>query len=546
MPHRDVVIVGGGHNALVCAGYLAAAGLSVTVLERSPRLGGPAAKVEFLPGYWTTASNSPGSLEPKIARDLELERFGLKFLTQDPTLVHPLEDGRLFVGWRDKERTAAQLEAFAPGEAARYDALFKYIQDFADKLGVSVFRPPPSLQELTRNLTSLADQEAFSRLFFGSVRDLLEEFELAAETKAVIGPLATVGGFGAPGTPGTPMNLLMRPLSLASLAADSRLRPAPHAAARLDRPPRGRHGCHRRGDGGERPKPRRRDAQGHRGGAHPDARQRRARRRAPVRARSTEASIVVAACHPRMTVLDLVKDGAEGWGELQAKMARKRFQGKTFKLVLALDGMPRWERARAKRNRRPSPARSSASRRRSTISRRRMTDMLLGRVPEKPVIWGLCPSLGAPNLAPDGKHLLSLNVGTAPYHLRGATGRRSATAGSRGAASRRCRGLDADLPDLINDWRASTRPSSSATGASSRRTWRMATCRRGTSFCMRPLPGLHDYRTPTRGLYLSGVGTWPGNYVSGIPGHNASQAILEDLRQRRLEIAGRTTVPVGS
>src|SRR4051794_23987944 len=146
MKSYDVIIVGAGHNGLVCAGYLAASGLDVLVLERSRRFGGPAAKIEFLPGYFSTVSNSPGSLEPKIARDLELERHGLRFLVQDPTLVHPLEDGRLFVAWRDRERTARQLDAFAPGEAARYDSLFKYIQDFADKLGISLFRPPPSLQ----------------------------------------------------------------------------------------------------------------------------------------------------------------------------------------------------------------------------------------------------------------------------------------------------------------------------------------------------------------------------------------------------------------
>ena len=93
MTSYDVAIVGGGHNALVCAGYLAGAGLKVVVLERRHVLGGPAAKVEFLPGYSFTFSNSPGSFEPKIARDLELERHGLRFRTQDPTLVHPLEDG---------------------------------------------------------------------------------------------------------------------------------------------------------------------------------------------------------------------------------------------------------------------------------------------------------------------------------------------------------------------------------------------------------------------------------------------------------------------
>lgn len=168
--------------------------------------------------------------------------------------MHPLEDDRLFVAWRERARAAAQLDAFATGEAARYDALFKYVQDFADKLGISVLRPPPTLQEIT----TLADQETFSRLFFGSVRDLLEEFELAPETKAIIGPIATVGGFGAPATPGTPMNLLMRPLSLASLGADPGYDPRRMPLRGSTGLPLGGMGGDCRGDGGERPQPRRR------------------------------------------------------------------------------------------------------------------------------------------------------------------------------------------------------------------------------------------------------------------------------------------------
>src|SRR5258708_5971027 len=90
------IIGGGGHNGLVAAAYLGRAGLKTLVVEGSPRLGGPAATVEFMPGYFTTIANSPGSLEPKIVRDLELERYGLSFVRPDPTLVQPLSDGKLY------------------------------------------------------------------------------------------------------------------------------------------------------------------------------------------------------------------------------------------------------------------------------------------------------------------------------------------------------------------------------------------------------------------------------------------------------------------
>jgi phytoene dehydrogenase-like protein len=178
------------------------------------------ATVEFMPGYRTTIANSPGSLEPMIIRDLELEAHGLRYQPIDPTLVHPLADGSLFVGWRDRARGDVQMEAFAPGEAARYDAFFAYLDAFARKLGISMFRAPPNLQEVVRNLTRLEDQEAFGRIFLGSIRDLMRQLDLAWQTEALIEPLAVVGGSCTPSTPGTPAILLVRPLSLASLAAE--------------------------------------------------------------------------------------------------------------------------------------------------------------------------------------------------------------------------------------------------------------------------------------------------------------------------------------
>lgn len=543
MTSHDVIVVGGGHNGLVCAAYLAGAGLDVVVLERGPRLGGPAGTVEFLPGYSCTYSNSPGSLEPKIARELELERHGLRFLTQDPTLVHPLDDGRLFVAWRDRDRTAAQFDAFAAGESARYDAMFKYVQDFADRLGISLFRPPPTLQELVRNLTTLADQEAFSRLFFGSVRDLFEEFGLADETKAVLGPISTVAGLAAPGTPGTPMNLLMRPLSLASVSADASYDPR-----RM--PLRGSTGLPVGGMGAiveaiaasarARGATVRTDAQVQRilvrGGAVKGV--------VTASGEEIEAAIVVSAVNPRITVLDLVEDQPD-WAEIKGKMARKRMAGKAFKLVLALEAAPRY--AAARDDAESALLASAQFRIAPTLAylEEAHTDMLLGRPPLKPIIWGLCPSMGAPNLAPKGRHLMSLNIGNAPYHLKNGD-----WAVEKERVARRCIDLLTrwmpNLPDIIAGYRAFSPVDIERELGLVEANITHGDMLPWNQFWMRPLPGLHDYRTPTRGLYLSGVGTWPGNYVSGIPGHNTSQAVLEDLRARRIETRRRTTVTLAT
>src|SRR5207249_8075745 len=103
------IVVGGGHNGLVAAHYLAVAGLRVAVFERRHVVGGPASTNEFFPGYHGAFSNSPGSLEPKIVRDMELEAFGLRWTRPDPSVVHPFLDGRAFVAWRDKAKVVDEI-----------------------------------------------------------------------------------------------------------------------------------------------------------------------------------------------------------------------------------------------------------------------------------------------------------------------------------------------------------------------------------------------------------------------------------------------------
>lgn len=532
----DVAVVGGGHNGLVAACYLARAGLRVVVVEASRRLGGPAATVEFMPGYHATMSNSPGSLEPKIVAELELERHGLAFVRPDPTLVHPLDGGRLYVGWRDIARNHAQLDAFAPAEAARYEAFFAYLQRFADRLGISVFEPPPSLQHLVRNLSRLEDQEAFGRIFFGNARDLMAEFELAPETQALIGPLAVVGGQAAPSTPGTPFNLLMRPLSLASLREGGE-----HDPRRI--PLRGSTGLPVGGMGAIIAALRT-DLEAHGGEiltGEPVQRIRTAGDRVlglvTRSGREIAAPVVVSAAHPRTTVLNLL-DEAEGWNELRPKMARRSFRGRAFKVVLALDGPPRY--AAASSDTEAALLASAQFRIAPSLDylEEAHTDMLVGRLTEKPVIWGLCPSMTSPSLAPPGKHVLSLNVGNAPYHLK-----QGSWAEARDVLARRVIAKLAEympsLPDLISDYRVLDPTDFERELGLVEANITHADTLPSHMFWMRPLPGLHDYRTPTRGLYLSGNGTWPGNYVSGIAGHNASHAVLKDLREGILDLATR-------
>lgn len=524
----DVIIVGGGHNGLVAAGYLAATKLRVLVLEGKDILGGPAATVEFMPGYRASITNSPGSLEPQIVQDLELEKYGLTFVRPDPTLVHPFSPDRLYVGWREKHKNDAQLESIRPGEAARYDRFFQYLQDFADKLGISLFGPPPTLQDLVRNLTSDEDQEAFSRIMFGSIRDLMEEFGLAPETKALITPLAVVGGQVTPSTPGTPFNLMIRPLSLASQKAQY----AAHDPRRM--PLRGSTGLPIGGmgaiiaalkaslasNGGEIITNKKvasfKTKNGRITGVVTEA------------GDEYNAPVVISALNPRTTATLIEDDGS--WGALHGKLLRKTMRGRAFKVVLALDGIPRY--AAAKSDEENRLLMSAQFRIAPTLEyiEEAHSDMMLGRLSHKPMIWGLCPSLSSPDLAPPGKQVLSMNIGNAPYHLRDGSWETQ-----RDVMVKRVIATLTDympnLPDLITDTRCIDPVSFEQQFGLVEANISHGDPQPWNSFWMRPMAGLQNYRTPTAGLYLSGNGTWPGNFVSGIAGHNTAQAVLQDMKE---------------
>jgi phytoene dehydrogenase-like protein len=156
---------------------------------------------------------------------------------------------------------------------------------------------------------------------------------------------------------------------------------------------------------------------------------------------------------------------------------------------------------------------------------------------------GLCPSLTAPELAPPGKHVTEPHVGTAPYRLAEGVWKVE-----RERLARRTIAAVAEwmpnLPDLISDWRCLDPEDFEREFGLVEANMTHGDLAAWNQFWMRPLPGLHAYRTPTRGLYLSGNGTWPGNFISGPQRPSASRAVLDDLEAARGR--GRRSRPSGT
>ena len=147
MPAKsDVLIVGGGHNGLVCAAYLAAAGLKVTILERRHVIGGAAVTEEFHPGFRNSvASYTVSLLNPKVIRDLELHTHGLKIVEREVSNFLPTDDGRYLAAGGD--RTKAEVAKFSQADAAKLEAYGERLDRIADVLREVALETPPNAVE---------------------------------------------------------------------------------------------------------------------------------------------------------------------------------------------------------------------------------------------------------------------------------------------------------------------------------------------------------------------------------------------------------------
>ena len=538
MKKHEVVIVGGGHNGLTCAAYLARAGVDVLVLEQRHIVGGPCAEYEFFPGYRASMTNSPGSFEPKIVADLELERFGLTFTRPNPTLMFPFPDGRAFVGFREPERVEAQIRQFSEKDVDGFRALFDFLNRFAERLGVSVFEPPPTLREIGARLKTPDDEEAFAKVYLGSVAELLDEYLESPCLKAPIAQLGMVSNWIGPFSPGSASWLLARPMSLASSSFDAAHDPRRQVLRGSTGLPLGGMGSivrtirHALEEAGGTVRTEARVArivagdEGVRGVVLEDGEE-------------IGADVVASNLDPWTTFLELMEaDRLDS--DFRARVSALPKKGFTFKFALSLEALPHFaaspeglERECAGCQFRIAPS--------LEYQERAFDDAKYGRCAERPTFWGLFPTVADPSLAPPGRHLLSGNTFHAPIELA-----EGSWETERERFGNHCINLLEEympgLGDLIID----------------RRFWSPVDLEREFGlpasniahldmtprhmFGLRPLPGCSDYATPIRGLYLCGASCWPGGTVTGVPGHNASRRILGDLQRQhgpgRLRLAG--------
>lgn len=217
----DIIIVGGGHNGLVCACYLARAGKKVTVLERRSIVGGAAVTEEFHPGFRNSvASYTVSLLNPKIIEDLRLREHGLQIKLRPQSNFFPLSDSESLSFHRDFAQTRAEIARFSPRDAEALPGFYAMLESVADILRGELLRTPPNvgggLSDLLRagsfgwraKKWSMAERRDALDLFTKSAADVLDAWFENEHVKAAFAFDSIVGNYGAPSTPGSAYVLL--------------------------------------------------------------------------------------------------------------------------------------------------------------------------------------------------------------------------------------------------------------------------------------------------------------------------------------------------
>ena len=517
----DAIVIGGGHNGLVCAAYLARAGRRVLVLERREQVGGAALSAEVFPGFtFSVFSYAVSLLRPEIIRDLELPRHGLHILPLEST-VTPLADGDYLAQWSDHDQNRRELARHSRRDAEAYDEFGRllHLMARAVKPLLAMLPPDPTslrprdlmgLARLGKHLRGLEAEQfhALHKLLTMSSADYLDEWfetEALKATKAASGIIGTLLGPRSPGTAYVLLHHYMGELDGVFRAwglakgGNGSVSAAIAAAART-------LGAEIRTSAPV---------------ARVIVQGRRAVGVALESGDEMRAKVVVSGADPGRTFLELL--GAEHLPEdFVAAIRRFRFRGASGKVNLALGELPRF-----------TALPEAGPHLRGAISISPSVDYLeraydaakYGEFSPRPYMDIVIPSLLDPAMAPPGKHVMSIFAQYAPYGLNGGwtDGRREAFGDAvidtlseyapnlKGAILHRQVITPADIERMIGLTEGNIFQGELTLQQ---------------MFFLRPVPEWARYATPVPGLYQCGAGTHPGGGVMGASGRLAARAIL--------------------
>jgi phytoene dehydrogenase-like protein len=520
----DAVIIGGGHNGLVCAFYLARAGMRVRMLERRDVVGGAAVTEEFHPGFRnSTASYTVSLLNPQVIADMKLADHGYRVIERPVSNFLPQPDGRYLLAGGGLEKTQAEFRKFSEHDAAVLPAYYEALEAVADVLRDLSLQAPPNIGEgLGTLLAAVRQGRPLSRLSIEKQRDVLDLFTKSARTvldgwfeseavKAAFGFDAVVGNYASPDTPGSAYVLLHHVFgevngkkgawghSVGGMGAITSIMAkvcrdlgveisleAPVARVLVD------------------------------GG-----------RAVGVRLESGEEVLgkrVIGNVGPKL-LYERLCDSADLPADFLRRIRSFKAGSGTFRMNVALSQLPSFSCLPGNGDHLQSGIIIAPT---LDYMDRAFTDAKLFGMSKAPIVEMLIPSIVDDSLAPPGQHVASLFCQQFAPELpdgRSWDDEREAAA------------------DLIIDTVESYAPGFRAS-VIARQIHSPLDLKRKFGliggdimhgamsldqlWSARPVLGNGGYRGPLKGLYMCGAGTHPGGGVTGAPGHNAAQVILSD------------------
>jgi phytoene dehydrogenase-like protein len=521
----DAIVIGGGHNGLVAACYLARAKWKVLVLERRPLVGGACVTEETFPGFKVSTAAYVNSLfRPEIIRDLRLRDYGFDVIERNPASFSPFPDGRYLMLGADADFNRREIAKFSAADAQQYPRYVEMLERVAAVIEPTLVETPPDVvRPGLGDLLSLARLGGSARklrgalgeaveILTGAARPILDRWFESEQLKATLATDAIIGAFAAPSMPGTAYVLFHHVMgetngargvwsyvrggmggltqALAKAARDLGVEIRTEADVRRILVEQGRAVGVVLADGDE------------------------------LRARRVASNVDC-----RLT-FETFLDADQLPPDFLAEIKRIDYSSASAKINVALSALPNFTAC---------PGSEAGPQHRGTVHlcpdqdyiEHGYDDAKYGRFSADPVVECTIPSSVDPTLAPEGKHVMSMFCQYAPYRLAGGEW----DAAAKNAFADRCfavveqyaPGFTASVIDRQILCPPDIEQIFGLTGGNIFQ----GAMSLNKLFAFRPAPGWSQYRTPIKHLFLCGSAAHPGGGVMGAPGWNAARAMLK-------------------
>jgi phytoene dehydrogenase-like protein len=525
---RDVIIVGGGHNGLVAAFYLAKAGFKPLMLERRAQVGGAAITEEFHPGFrCSTLAHNTGPLRPDIVRDMQLESHGLKLTTPDVNTVSLLPDGRALILYSDTKRAAQEIAQWSQKDAASYADFGTALGKIGKVIGEALALTPPNIDSPSngdlwgmlktgRSIRNLGKKDLYRVLRWGpmAAADLVAELFDTEPLRATIAARGIFGTFLGPWSAGSALVLLLR------AAAD----PTPAGSVQFPAGGAGAITVAMAAAAKQAGAEIRTDAE------IAEIRVKDGVATGVVLTSGEELSArgVVSNADPKRTLMGLV-DPAHLAPDFIQKIKNYRCSGTVAKINLALSALPQFVALKTDGSNNLLKGRIQISPEIDYLERA-FDESKYGNFSRQPYIEIAFPSLSDPSLAPAGQHVMSIYMQYAPYKLKNSDWESQRTALGETVVKTIAQ-YAPNLPQSILRHQIITPKDLEENYGLTGGHIFHGELALDQFFTMRPLLDWARYRTPIENLYLCGSGTHPGTGLTGGSGANAAREIAKALKK---------------